>query len=167
MNTRTIKASEVSSSWVVFDATDQILGRLAVQAARLLMGKHKPSYSPNIDNGDHVVIVNAEKVRVTGKKLEQKLYRQHSGYPGGLREETLASLLKRHPERVIEHAVRGMIPRTKLGDAMIGKLRVYAGPAHPHQGQVNPGPVATAHHDRRSKEIVALVSSDEAEPQAT
>src|SRR3972149_3032526 len=123
MKTRAIKASEIESNWVVLDADGQILGRLATQVATLLMGKHKALFSPHLDTGDHVVIVNAASVRVTGKKLEQKVYYRHSGYPGGLREETLGSLLKRKPTWVLEHAVRGMLPKTRLGAAVVGKGR--------------------------------------------
>ncbi len=129
------KASQVTRDWHVLDATGQTLGRLATQAAIYLRGKHKPTYTPHMDMGDHVVIVNAEKIRVTGNKLKTKLYFRYSGYPGGLKSRTLEQELARFPERVIERAVRGMLPRNNLGRAMFRKLHVYAGPTHPHQGQ--------------------------------
>lgn len=166
MRTRAITPSEIESKWVVLDAAGQTLGRLATQAAMLLMGKHKAIFSPHLDTGDHVVIVNGSKVRVTGKKLEQKVYYRHSGYPGGLRAETLGSLLKRKPTWVMEHAVRGMLPKTRLGDAMMGKLRVHAGPEHPHQGQVSPGRGADKRAARRP-ERAASSAAEEAEPMGT
>ena len=166
MKTRAIKASEIESNWVVLDADGQILGRLATQVATLLMGKHKALFSPHLDTGDHVVIVNAASVRVTGKKLEQKVYYRHSGYPGGLRAEPLGSMLKRKPTWVVEHAVRGMLPRTRLGEAMMRKLRVYAGPEHPHQGQVSPGSGAEK-RPRGEREQVAGTAAEEAEPMGT
>ena len=125
--------------WHLVDATGKTLGRLATEIATLLMGKHKPSYSPHIDNGDYVVVVNAEKIRVTGKKLKQKIYYSHSGYPGGLKEITLGEMLKKHPERVIIYAVEGMLPKNKLGRKMLKKLKVYAGPTHPHGAQLKEG----------------------------
>jgi large subunit ribosomal protein L13 len=169
MKTRAIKASEIESNWLVLDATGQTLGRLANQAAVTLMGKHKPIFSPHLDTGDHVVIVNAERVRVTGKKLEQKIYYRHSNYPGGLRAESLGTLLKRKPAWVMEHAVRGMLPRTKLGDKMMSKLRVYAGPEHPHQGQVNPGSGAEKREQRKPRPTAptAPVTAEDAEPMST
>ena len=121
--------------WLVIDAANQILGRVATSAGRLLQGKHKPSYTPFIDMGDHVVIVNAAQVKLTGRKEEQKLYRTHSGYEGGLREERAKIVRKRQPTRLMEQAVRGMLPKTKLGYAMYRKLKVYAGPDHPHTAQ--------------------------------
>jgi large subunit ribosomal protein L13 len=121
----------------VVDAGGQTLGRLATQVATLLQGKHKPAYSPHLDMGDFVVVVNASKVRITGRKTEGKVYYRHSGYMGGLKETTLADMLARHPERVIEYAVRGMLPRTRLGRAMLRHLKVYGGPEHPHVAQVN------------------------------
>jgi len=123
------------SRWHVIDAEDQVLGRIATAAARLLQGKHKPSYTPFIDTGDHVVVVNAAKVKLTGRKEDQKIYRQHSGYEGGLREERARIVRQRRPERLVEEAVRGMLPKTKLGEAMYRKLKVYAGPDHPHAAQ--------------------------------
>ena len=124
-----------SSRWHVIDAGDQVLGRIATTAAKLLQGKHKASYTPFIDVGDHVVVVNAARVKLTGRKEDQKIYRQHSGYEGGLREERARIVRQRHPERLVEEAIRGMLPKTKLGDAMYRKLKVYAGPDHPHAAQ--------------------------------
>jgi large subunit ribosomal protein L13 len=121
--------------WHVLDADNRVLGRIATVAARLLQGKHKPTYTPFLDDGDHVVVVNAAKVRLTGRKEDQKIYRQHSGYEGGLRERRARLVRERHPERLVEDAVRGMLPKTKLGDAMYRKLKVYAGPDHPHTAQ--------------------------------
>ena len=121
--------------WHVIDADGQVLGRIATATARLLQGKHKVIYTPFIDTGDHVVIVNAAKVKLTGRKEDQKIYRQHSGYEGGLREERARLVRQRKPERLVEEAVRGMLPKTKLGEAMYRKLKVYAGPDHPHAAQ--------------------------------
>ncbi|MGE5620734.1 MAG: 50S ribosomal protein L13 [Sphingomonadaceae bacterium] len=135
MKTYSPKASEIVRSWHVIDASGQTLGRLATQIAQLLKGKHKPYYAPHMDCGDFVVVINAEKVRVTGDKLEEKRYYRHSGYPGGLRAVTLGTQLRSHPTRVIEHAVRGMLPHNALGRAMYRKLKVYAGPTHPHGAQ--------------------------------
>ena len=121
--------------WHVIDADGQVLGRIATAAARLLQGKHKGIYTPFIDTGDHVVVVNAKKVKLTGRKEDQKIYRQHSGYEGGLREERARVVRAKRPERLVEEAVRGMLPKTKMGDAMYRKLKVYAGPDHPHAAQ--------------------------------
>jgi large subunit ribosomal protein L13 len=121
--------------WHVIDADGQVLGRLATAAARLLQGKHKATYTPFLDTGDHVVVVNAAKVKLTGRKEDQKIYRQHSGYEGGLREERARLLRQRRPERLVEEAVRGMLPKTTLGEAMYRKLKVYAGADHPHAAQ--------------------------------
>jgi large subunit ribosomal protein L13 len=121
--------------WHVLDADGQVLGRVATLTARLLQGKHTARYTPFIDTGDHVVVVNAAKVRLTGRKEDQKVYRQHSGYEGGLREERARVVRKRRPQRLVEEAVRGMLPKTKLGEAMYRKLKVYAGPDHPHAAQ--------------------------------
>lgn len=137
MRTYSLKAKEIDKDWHVVDAAGQTLGRLASQVAVLLMGKHKPTYSPHLDMGDFVVVVNAGKVRVTGKKLSDKLYYRHSGFVGGLKQTTLGELLNRRPARVIELAVRGMLPRNRLGRDFIRHLKVYAGPEHPHQAQVN------------------------------
>jgi large subunit ribosomal protein L13 len=127
-------------NWLVVDATGKTLGRLATQVADALRGKRKPDYTPHVDVGDFVIVVNAEKVAVSGKKREEKLYYRHSGYPGGLRTRTLAELLQRRPEEVIRLAVRGMLPRTRLGRAQLRKLKVYAGPDHPHAAQ-QPAPM--------------------------
>ena len=121
--------------WYVIDADGQVLGRIATKAARILQGKHKASYTPFIDTGDHVIVVNAATVKLTGRKEDQKIYRQHSGYEGGLREERARIVRKRKPERLVEDAIRGMLPKTKLGEAMYRKLKVYAGPDHPHAAQ--------------------------------
>lgn len=137
MKTYTVKAGEIDKVWHVVDAQGQTLGRLATRVAGLLMGKHKPTYSPHLDMGDFVVVVNAAKLQVTGRKPEKKVYYRHSGYMGGLKETTLSDMLNRHPERVVEYAVRGMLPRNRLGRAMLRHLKVYAGPDHPHQAQVN------------------------------
>ena len=135
MKTYAVKASEIERHWWVVDAADQTLGRLATRIATLLEGKHKPAYTPHLDTGDHVVVVNAARIKVTGNKLVQKKYYRHSGYPGSLKEESLQALLARKPELVIERAVKGMLPQNRLGRAMIKKLKVYAGPDHPHQAQ--------------------------------
>lgn len=135
MKTYAVKASEIERRWWLVDANDQTLGRLATRIAALLEGKHKPIYSPHIDTGDHVVVINAAKVRVTGNKLTQKHYFRHSNYPGGLKDETLAAVLDRKPELVIERAVKGMLPQNRLGRAMFRKLKVYSGAEHPHQAQ--------------------------------
>jgi large subunit ribosomal protein L13 len=124
-----------SRRWHVIDADGRVLGRVATVAARLLQGKHKAGYTPFLDTGDHVVVVNAAKVKLTGRKEDQKIYRQHSGYEGGLREERARLVRQRHPERLVEEAVHGMLPKTKLGEAMYRKLKVYAGPDHPHTAQ--------------------------------
>ncbi len=135
MKTYTTKASDIERQWHVIDASGKILGRLATQIAALLMGKHKPIFSRNLDTGDFVVVINADKVRVTGNKAKQKLYYRHSGYPGGLKSISLEKMMQTNPTRVIEHAVKGMLPHTRLGASMMRKLRVYAGDAHPHQAQ--------------------------------
>jgi large subunit ribosomal protein L13 len=135
MRTFVASAKGAQSRWHVIDANGQVLGRVATVAARLLQGKHKAIYTPFIDTGDHVVIVNAATVKLTGRKEDQKLYRRHSGYEGGLREERAVDVRKRQPVRLVEEAVRGMLPKTKLGDAMYRKLKVYAGAEHPHQAQ--------------------------------
>ena len=129
------KGREISRDWFVVDATDKVLGRLATEIARILRGKHKPEFAPFIDMGDHVVVINAEKVRVTGKKSEQKRYYRHTGYPGGIRVEEYKQVLEKHPERIVQKAVRGMLPHNTLGRQMFKKLRVYAGPEHRHQAQ--------------------------------
>ena len=128
-------AGSVQRQWHVIDAEGQVLGRIATEAARLLQGKHKAVYTPHIDTGDHVVVVNAAKVKLTGRKEEQKIYRYHSGYEGGLREERAKDVRQKNPVRIVEEAVRGMLPKTKLGEAMWRKLKVYADATHPHQAQ--------------------------------
>jgi len=135
VKTYAVKASEIERRWWVVDATDQTLGRLATRVATLLEGKHKPIYSPHLDTGDHVVVINAARIRVTGNKLVDKSYFRHSNYPGGLKEETLAALLARKPELAIERAVKGMLPQSRIGRAMFRKLKVYPGADHPHQAQ--------------------------------
>jgi large subunit ribosomal protein L13 len=135
MNTYATKQSEVTRSWRVVDADGATLGRLATEVATILRGKHKTIFSPHLDTGDPVIVVNAAKVRVTGNKLKAKNYVRHSGYPGGLRSETLEQLLARRPEEVVRRAVRGMLPRNRLGEQMSRKLHVYAGPEHPHAAQ--------------------------------
>ncbi len=132
---------DIQKQWHVIDAEGQILGRLASRAARLLTGKDKPIYTPFLDTGDHVIIINAEKVKLTGKKLTDKMYRHHTGYPGGLKETTAGMLLSKEPGKLVREAVIGMLPKTKLGRAMRKKLKVYAGPQHPHQAQL-PTPLA-------------------------
>src|SRR5215831_1378666 len=135
MKTYSAKPREIEQSWYLVDADARTLGRLATQIADVLRGKGKPHYTPHVDTGDFVVVVNAEKVRVTGNKLQQKIYYRHSGYPGGLRERTLAEQLQRRPEEVIRKAVRGMLPKNKLAAAQLRKLKIYAGPEHPHAPQ--------------------------------
>jgi large subunit ribosomal protein L13 len=129
------KKEDVQRQWYVVDATGQTLGRLASQVAHVLRGKHKPIYSPSVDTGDYVIVVNADKIHVTGRKLDQKIYYRHSGYPGNLKAITLRDLLQKRPTRVIEHAVRGMLPKNRIGRRMFKKLRVYTGPDHPYAAQ--------------------------------
>lgn len=129
------KPDEIARDWRVLDASDHILGRLATEAARLLRGKHKPAFTPHLDTGDFVVVVNAEKVQVTGRKLDDKLYYRHSGKPGSLKTESLKERLDKYPERVIRDAVWGMLPKNRLGRKLLGKLKVYRGPDHPHEAQ--------------------------------
>jgi large subunit ribosomal protein L13 len=129
------KPNEVEREWVLIDAEDMVLGRVASEAARILKGKHKPQYTPHVDTGDFVVIINADKIRVTGTKAAKKTYYRHSGFPGGLKSETFTEAMAKHPERVIEHAVKGMLPKNTLGRAMGKKLKVYAGSEHPHMAQ--------------------------------
>ncbi|MBX3675385.1 MAG: 50S ribosomal protein L13 [Rhodocyclaceae bacterium] len=135
MRTFSAKPHEVKRDWFVVDATDKVLGRLATEIARRLRGKHKPEFTPHVDTGDFIVVVNVEKLRVTGDKAEKKVYYRHSGYPGGIYEDTFAKLQKRAPVRVLEKAVKGMLPKGPLGYAMIKKLKVYAGGSHPHVAQ--------------------------------
>ncbi len=135
MKTYYAKPNEVEREWLLIDAQDQVLGRVASKAAHILKGKHKPQYTPHVDTGDFVVIINADKIRVTGAKATDKEYYRHSGYPGGLKSETFQEAMEKHPERVIEHAVKGMLPKNTLGRAMAKKLKVYAGAEHPHMAQ--------------------------------
>ncbi|MEY3587060.1 50S ribosomal protein L13 [Aquiluna borgnonia] len=135
MRTYSPKASELSHEWFVIDATDVVLGRLATHAAALLRGKHKPTFTAHMDNGDFVIIINADKVALTGSKLAQKKAYRHSGYPGGLTATTYSELLEKNPERAVEKAIRGMLPKNTLGDQQLGKLKVYKGAAHPHAAQ--------------------------------
>ena len=135
MKTYQAKPLEVEREWLVIDAEDQVLGRVATKAAQLLKGKHTPQYTPHVDTGDFVIIINADKIRVTGTKASSKEYYRHSGYPGGLKCETFAEAMQKHPERVIEHAVKGMLPKNTLGRAMGKKLKVYTGSEHPHAAQ--------------------------------
>lgn len=135
MKTFVAKPSTVERDWYIVDASGKRLGRLATQIADTLRGKNKPQYTPNIDTGDFVVVVNAEKIAVTGNKLDDKIYYRHSGYPGGIKQRTLAEMLERQPEEVIRKAVRGMMPKNRLGRAQLKKLKIYAGPEHPHEAQ--------------------------------
>ncbi|HEX4724037.1 MAG TPA: 50S ribosomal protein L13 [Pseudonocardiaceae bacterium] len=135
MRTYSPKAGEVTRAWHVIDAQDVVLGRLATQVATLLRGKHKPTYAPHVDTGDFVVIVNAEKVALTGNKRDQAFVYRHSGYPGGLRKRSFGEMLDKQPERLLEKTIKGMLPHNRLGRAMAGKLKVYAGPNHPHEAQ--------------------------------
>ena len=135
MKTVSIRAQDVRHAWLVVDAADRTLGRLATQIAHRLRGKHKAEYTPNVDTGDFIIVVNAEKVRVSGKKMTDKIYYHHSGYPGGIKAVSLARMNAEQPERVIETAVKGMLPHNPLGRAMFRKLKVYAGPNHPHAAQ--------------------------------
>ncbi len=133
--TYSAKPEEIERTWYVVDAEGKTLGRLAAEIAKILRGKHKPIYTPHVDTGDYVIVINADKVRVTGKRLDQKIYYRHSGYIGGLKAVSLRRMLETHPERVIEHAVKGMLPKNRLGRKMYKKLKVYASPDHPHQAQ--------------------------------
>ncbi len=135
------KAKEISQEWVLVDANDQYLGRVASRIARIILGKHKPNFTPGVDTGDFVVVINAERVRVTGNKLEDKKYYRHSNYPGGLKVVSLRHQLANHPDRVLRQAVWGMLPHNKVGRQLIKKLKIYAGPEHPHSAQ-NPKPLA-------------------------
>jgi len=154
MKTYSLKEGEIQKDWHVIDADGQVLGRLATNVAALLQGKHKPTYSPHLDMGDFVIVINAAKVRVTGNKVQDKVYYRHTGYMGGLKETTLAEMLERKPERVIELAVRGMLPRNKLARRLLGHLKVYAGPEHPHGAQVG------ASIKRRTASAVAAGKSE-------
>ena len=129
------KKENIERQWYLVDAKNQVLGRLASHVARILRGKHKPIFAPHVDTGDHVIIINAERIRVTGKKAQQKRYKRYSGYPSGLKETVYEEMLAKHPERILEHAIRGMLPKNRLGRKMFKKLRIYTGEQHPHQAQ--------------------------------
>ena len=146
MKTYTANAQTVDRQWLIVDAAGATLGRLAVELAKRLRGKHKPEYTPHVDTGDYIVVVNAEKVRVTGNKGKGKIYYRHTGYPGGLKEASFDKMIERHPERVIELAVKGMLPKNPLGRAMYRKLKVYAGTEHPHAAQ-NPVELKVGNND--------------------
>ena len=135
MRTYSPKPGDIEDNWFLIDAEDKVLGRLASETAKILRGKHKPQFTPHVNCGDHVVVINADKIRVTGKKSLQKLYHRHSGWPGGLKTIVFRDLQKKFPERIIHLAVKGMLPKNSLGRAMARKLRVYAGPEHPHESQ--------------------------------
>ena len=135
MNTMIPSQNDIQRAWHVLDAENMVLGRVASAAARLLMGKHKPTYTPFLDTGDHVIVINAAKVKLTGRKEEQKTYHRHSGYPGGLKSISARKLRATRPQRMVEEAIKGMLPKTKLGKQMVRKLKVYAGDRHPHQAQ--------------------------------
>lgn len=135
MKTYHQKASEIQRDWYVVDATDEVLGRLATQIATVLRGKHKPTYTPSNDGGDFVVVINCEKIKIMGKKADQKMYYRHSGYPGGIKETSYKMMLSKHPDRILRIAVKGMLPKNRMGRRLIGKLRIYAGPNHPHTAQ--------------------------------
>ena len=135
MKTLSIKQEDVRRSWYVIDATDRTLGRLSTQIALRIRGKHKAEFTPHVDTGDYVVVINAEKLRVTGNKLDDKIYNHHTGFPGGIKSISLAKLMQKSPEKVVEMAVKGMMPKSKLGRSMISKLKVYAGNEHPHAAQ--------------------------------
>jgi len=139
MTTYSLKAKEVETAWHVVDAEGQPLGRLASHVALLLQGKHRPVYTPHLDNGDFVIVVNAAKVRLTGNKAGQKTYYRHTGYPGGLKETILDKMMDKHPDRVVQKAVKGMLPRNRLSQKLLGHLKIYGGPDHPHDAQVNAG----------------------------
>ena len=139
--TYTARQGEIERNWFVVDATGETLGRLATRVARVLAGKHKPTWSPNLDGGDHVIVLNARKISVSAAKLETKTYVRHSGHPQGLKEESLGRLLERRPEEVIRRAIKGMLPHTRLGAQQLRKLKIYAGSDHPHQAQ-RPEPLA-------------------------
>lgn len=135
MSTYFAKAADIERKWYIIDATGLPLGRLATEAARILRGKHKPIFTPNVDTGDHVIVINAEKTLLTGNKLQTKVYRTHSRFPGGLKETSYKKLMQTRPERAVEHAIKGMLPHNSLGAQMYGKLKVYQGAQHPHQAQ--------------------------------
>lgn len=142
--THSVKAGDITRDWLLYDADNAVLGRLASTIAHRLRGKHKPTFTPHLDTGDYIVVINAEKVRVTGRKEEDKQYHRHSGYPGGLRSQTLKTVREKQPERLLTNAVRGMLPKGPLGRQMLGKLKVYAGSDHPHEAQM-PKPQSLNH----------------------
>lgn len=144
MPTYTPKAGEIELSWLVVDAEGLVLGRLATEVASRLRGKHKPTFTPNLDTGDHVIIVNADKVVLTSGKAERKMVHRHSGYPGGLKSQTYADLMAKKPEEAVRRTIKGMLPKNRLGRSMLGKLKVYAGPNHPHSAQ-RPEPLVLEH----------------------
>ena len=135
MSTFMAKPAQVTRRWLLIDAADQVVGRLAVQIANILRGKHRPEYTPHVDTGDFVIVINAEKIRFTGKKLQTKTYQWYTRYPGGLKTVLARDVMQKHPERILEAAVRRMVPRNKLGRQQMTKLKIYAGPSHPHQAQ--------------------------------
>jgi large subunit ribosomal protein L13 len=157
MKTYSLKGSEIRKDWHVVDASGQTLGRLATRVAAMLQGKHKPTYSPHLDMGDFVVVVNATQVRVTGNKLDDKIYYRHTGYMGGLKETPLRDMLAKRPERVIEKAVKGMLPRNKISRHVLRHLKVYPGPEHPHEAQVN---ASRKHTGAKAPVAAAAASSD-------
>lgn len=154
MKTYSTRPQDVERRWHVLDAAEQPLGRLATRAAHLLRGKHKPQFAPHLNIGDFVVVVNAEKAFVTGKKPEQKIYYRHSGYPGGLRQQTFDEVMRKNPRRAVEHAIRGMLPHTRLGRRIFTHLKVYSGPEHPHQAQIA-GVEMSARPSRRDRRVAA------------
>ena len=135
MKTYSMKEAEIQHDWLLVDADNQVLGRLATQVATLLRGKHKPTFTPHLEMGDFVIVVNAEKIALTGRKSDQKIYYRHTGYPGGLRQTPFKVMLAKHPERIIRFAVKGMLPKTRMGRHLIRRLRIYSGPSHPHEAQ--------------------------------
>jgi len=135
VSTYSPKPGEITRAWHVIDASDVVLGRLATHAATLLRGKHKPTYAPHMDTGDFVIIVNAEKIAVSGNKRDDKFVYRHSGFPGGLKQRSVGEMIEKHPDRLVEKAIKGMLPKNRLGRAMAKKLKVYAGPSHPHSAQ--------------------------------
>lgn len=161
MKTHSTKPSEITRRWWVVDADGVVLGRLASEVAKLLRGKHKPNFAPNLDVGDHVIVINASKIVLTGAKLTQKVHYRHSGYPGGLKAVSYAKLMTERPERAIEKAVKGMLPRNRLGAQMLTKLKVYAGPEHPHSAQapeeLDLKPVAAPHDPEQAHTIEEVI----------
>lgn len=155
------KAAEVQHNWYVVDANGHTLGRLATEVARVLRGKHKPTFAQHMDMGDYVIVINAEKIAVTGKKPKQKLYYRHSGYPGGFKKPTYTEVMKKFPERIIETAVKGMLPKNRLGKQVYMKLKVYPGPAHPHEAQ-KPEPMVIEENVARAAVRMAAVNAENA-----